>query len=189
MNNYYEENAREYIEETINYDMSKSYCNFLKYLHKDASIFDIGFGSGRDLIYFKSLGYSVSGIDIVKAFVDRMKEMKFDVTLSSLIDYESESKYDAIWACASLLHVKRSLLKDNLVKIFSLLNDNGIFYASFKYGDDEKEIGGRYFNFINEKIFNNMVNDLGFVLLEEKIEVDNNKGIKWISFILRKGNL
>ena len=55
MSNYYDINAKEYIESTINCDMSLHYQKFLKYLPKTGKILDVGFGSGRDMIYFKSL--------------------------------------------------------------------------------------------------------------------------------------
>ena len=57
MSNYYENNASKYIEDTINCDMSEQYTFFLKHMSKKGLILDIGFGSGRDMRYFKSLGY------------------------------------------------------------------------------------------------------------------------------------
>ena len=43
-----------------------------KYLPKKALILDIGFGSGRDMIYFKSIGYEVEGIDTSLEFFKNM---------------------------------------------------------------------------------------------------------------------
>ena len=54
MSNYYEKNASKYIEDTINCDMSEQYKFFLKNMPKKGMILDIGFGSGRDMRYFKS---------------------------------------------------------------------------------------------------------------------------------------
>ena len=53
MNNYYKDNKEEFISSTINCDMSFHYNLFEKYL-PDLSkiILDIGFGSGRDSLYF-----------------------------------------------------------------------------------------------------------------------------------------
>lgn len=52
MNNYYDINYKEYIQNTINCDMSNHYQKFIKYLPSNSKILDIGFGSGRDMIYF-----------------------------------------------------------------------------------------------------------------------------------------
>ena len=46
MSNYYDVNAKEYIESTINCDMSFHYQKFLKYMPKAGKILDVGFGSG-----------------------------------------------------------------------------------------------------------------------------------------------
>ena len=53
MNNYYKDNKDEFINNTINCDMTFQYDFFEKYLCDDAkTILDIGFGSGRDSLYF-----------------------------------------------------------------------------------------------------------------------------------------
>ena len=59
---YYNNNARSYFDSTINANMQDGYELFLKYL-KGNKILDFGCGSGRDIKYFKSLGYDVDGID------------------------------------------------------------------------------------------------------------------------------
>ena len=128
------------------------YDKFLKYLPKKGKILDIGFGSGRDMMYFKTLGYQVEGIDTSIEFVNYMKNLDFDVKLESVEDIEYVNKYDIIWACASLLHIKREKLDEVLKKCILALKENGIVYCSFKYGDKEEIKDGRYFNYINETI-------------------------------------
>ena len=59
MKDYYQENAKEYIGKTINADMSSLYSKFEKYLRPGSKILDLGFGSGRDSLYFLSKGYEV----------------------------------------------------------------------------------------------------------------------------------
>ena len=53
--------------------------------------------------------------------------------------------YDGIWACASLLHVPHELLPKVIARLIVALVDGGVLYASFKYGEEEREAGGRYF--------------------------------------------
>ena len=118
MNNYYDINYKEYIQNTINCDMSHHYQKFIKYLPSNSKILDIGFGSGRDMIYFQSQGYIVEGIDTSIEFVNNMKSKGYNVKLESVEDMNYINKYDAIWACASLLHVKRK----NLSKVFKNCN-------------------------------------------------------------------
>ena len=48
-----------------------------------------------------------------------------------------KNKFDGIWASASLLHVPTDEIKDVLKSLKDALKENGILYASFKYGDFE----------------------------------------------------
>lgn len=60
-------------------------------------------------------------------------------------DLDEVEKYDGIWACASILHVKKAELPSVLRKMSVATKSNGIIYVSFKYGDFEGERNGRYF--------------------------------------------
>jgi tRNA G46 methylase TrmB len=53
---YYSNNYKEYISSTQKVDMAEHYSRFLPYLFQGAKILDIGFGSGRDMLYFASKG-------------------------------------------------------------------------------------------------------------------------------------
>ena len=190
MSNYYDINAKDYIENTINCDMSIHYEEFLKYLPAKGKILDIGFGSGRDMIYFKSLGYNVEGIDTSLEFVKNMKNRGFDVSLMSVTKLNFKNTYDGIWACASLLHIKREELEETILRCINALKDNGILYCSFKYGNKEIEKDNRYFNYINEEIINDIANknDLNIIDLYQSNDVRtirNNE--KWINIIFKSG--
>ena len=166
MSNYYDINAKAYIENTINCDMSIHYEKFLKYLPDKGKILDVGFGSGRDMIYFKSLGYEVEGIDTSVEFVKNMREQGFNVKHMSVAKIDYEQQYDGIWACASLLHVRREGLEEVITRCVAALKQNGVLYCSFKYGDMEIEKDNRYFNYVDEKIINDIAKKNSFVIVE-----------------------
>ena len=187
MNNYYDENAKEYIENTINTDMSLQYNKFIEYLPKTGHILDIGFGSGRDMIYFKTLGYEVSGIDTSIEFVNNMKNKGYNVKLESILDIEYNNEFEAIWACASLLHIEYNKLKDVFKRCFKALKTNGVMYLSFKYGDFEGELDGRHFTYLNEEKLNCLLLGLDVEIKEVWISSDkNNRDINWLNCILTK---
>ena len=191
MSNYYDVNAKEYIENTINCDMSFHYQKFLKYLPKTGKILDVGFGSGRDMIYFKSLGYDVEGIDTSIEFVKNMKEKGFNVRLESACELNSKCEFDGIWACASLLHLKRDELEEVIIRCSNALKENGVLYCSFKYGDKEVEIDNRYFNYINEEIISKLLikNNITVIEVYKTYDVRPNRNtVEWINIILEKNN-
>lgn len=188
MSNYYDVNAKEYIENTINCDMSFHYQKFLKCLPKTGKILDVGFGSGRDMIYFKSLGYEVVGIDTSLEFVKNMKGKEFDVKLESAYEINYQDEYDGIWACASLLHIKREQLEEVIIRCMKALKENGVLYCSFKYGDMETEKEGRYFNYINEDIIGNISNRCNIEIIEMYKSIDVRKdrnNEEWINVIFK----
>ena len=61
--NYYNLNADYYIKDTINSNMTELYSLFEKHIKPKSTILDLGFGSARDLLYFKNKGYITYGID------------------------------------------------------------------------------------------------------------------------------
>ena len=190
MSNYYDINAKDYIENTIGCDMSVHYEKFLKYLPAKGKILDVGFGSGRDMIYFKSLGYDVEGIDTSVEFVKNMTCQGFSVMLLSVTEMSFKNTYDGIWACASLLHIKREELEEVILKCINALKNKGILYCSFKYGDKEIEKDNRYFNYINEEIINDIAsrNDLNIVDLYQSKDVRTIRNDeKWLNIIFKSG--
>lgn len=189
MNAYYEINASKYIEDTINCDMRVQYEFFLKYMPTTGKILDIGFGSGRDMIYFSKKGFTIKGIDPTKSFVDKMIEKGYDVELKASEDLNEVNEYDGIWACASLLHVRRNQLSDVVKNCSHALKKEGIMYCSFKYGDFEGIKNERYFNYLNEDLLNEMIKDTGLKLIETSITYDvrnDRKDEKWLNVILKK---
>ena len=57
----------------------------------------------------------------------------------------------------------------------------------FKYGDYEGYIDERYYNNVNENIFNELINNTGLKIEESSITGDLlNRDNKWINFVLVK---
>jgi 2-polyprenyl-3-methyl-5-hydroxy-6-metoxy-1,4-benzoquinol methylase len=61
--NYYNENAIEFCDNTINANMENFYELFLRHVQSGGRILDLGCGSGRDTKAFIDRGYSVQAID------------------------------------------------------------------------------------------------------------------------------
>ena len=188
--NYYNKHAKEFIDGTINCDMSVQYSFFEKYLSKDAKrIMDLGFGSGRDSLYFKSKGYKVTSIDPTQEFCDKAKELGLeDVRCMTAQEIDDEDEYDGIWACASLLHVPSNELNDVFKKCYKSLKKNGVMYCSFKYGEFEGIRKERFFVDLNEESFKEYIKDTEFVIKEVLItkDVRPDREESWLNVILEK---
>ena len=183
---YYKEHAKEFIKDTFNADMSEQYRFFEKYLKCNGTILDIGFGSGRDSLYFKSKGYEVYGIDPEEVFIKRAEQLGLEhIYQLRAEDMDFNNMFDGIWACASLLHISSKILKKVFDKCLAALKSGGIMYASFKYGDFEGERNGRYYLDLNEKTIKSFVK-IPIVEMAITEDVRPNRTEKWLNIILKK---
>ena len=189
--NYYNLNAKNFIENTQNADMHLAQETFLKLLPGSASILDFGCGSGRDTKYFLEKGYQVEATDgsselckLASAFTGiEVKEMLFQ-------DLDASGKYEGIWACSSILHLPKQELLHVIRKMCIALKDNGVIYTSFKYSNFEGERNGRYFTDFTEDTFDKFIKVIPELTIEEEwITSDVRPGRgeeKWLNLILRK---
>ena len=187
---YYEENAEAFISDTFECDMSIQYHFFEKELNKNAkTILDLGFGSGRDSLYFINKGYEVYAIDPSKAFCDNAIKLGiknvFQITAQEM---NFINLFDGIWACASLLHVPSKELNETFKKYAISLKKDGVMYASFKYGEFEGERNGREFLDLNENTLEQYLINSGLKLKEILIteDVRPDKTTKWLNAIIVK---
>ncbi len=149
---YYNENADKFILGTLNVDMMTIQKKFISYIPKGGKVLDLGCGSGRDSLYFKELGYDVTAVDgSAEMCIQAEKNIGQPVINMTFDKLDYEAEFDGIWACASLLHVPSSDIKDVLIKIERALKTGGYFYFSVKYGDYEGEREGRYYTDYTEK--------------------------------------
>ena len=188
---YYNENAKDFVQGTISVDFTKVQHKFIDKLEKGDYILDFGCGSGRDTKYFIDNGFKVDAIDgseeLCKLASDytgiNVKHMYFQ----QLSDID---KYNGIWACSSILHLKYEELIRVIEKINLALKQNGIIYTSFKYGDFEGERNGRYFTDMTEISFKKLIENIKDLKIEEywiTSDVRPGRGEeKWLNLILRK---
>lgn len=188
---YYDSQAKVFQKSVSSADMSEACERFLKHFDGPVHILDLGCGTGRDSKYFINQGHSVVLVDGSKEMCKVASEvtgvqarlLKFDE-----LDYTEE--FDGIWACASLLHAEREKLPEIISKINNALKVGGIFYMSFKYGENSEERNGRHFTDMTEKDVSFLCNEEnGFFVLENYITADVRPGRsneKWLNVIAEK---
>ena len=189
--NYYDINAKEFVEGTLNVDFKATQDKFINKLPAKGYILDFGCGSGRDTKYFLARDFNVDAIDgsielckIASEYTNiKVRHMYFN-------ELSIVNKYDSIWACSSILHLSLDDLVDVFKRMSKALKDEGIIYTSFKYGDFSGERNGRYFTDMTEDSFAKLIANVENLKVEEQwitADVRPQRGNeKWINLILRK---
>jgi len=98
--------------------------------------------------------------------------------------------YDGIWACASILHVEKNQLPDILKKMAIATRNGGVVYTSFKYGDFEGVRNGRFFTYLTEESFKELLKNIPELIIEKlwisaDVRIERGKE-QWLNIILRK---
>lgn len=154
---YYQTHAKDFFSQTINVDMQNVYQPFLENLpNGKQAILDVGCGSGRDSVFFANQGFDVTAIDGSQNLIDLAKQADNHiewqcVTFDEIANRHWINQFTGVWACASLLHVPFDELPKILNDLIACLKPTGILYASFKYGDREREKDRRFFCDMNEE--------------------------------------
>lgn len=189
--NYYDINAKEFVEGTLNVDFKATQDKFINKLPAKGYILDFGCGSGRDTKYFLARDFNVDAIDgsielckIASEYTNiKVNHMYFD-------ELSIVNKYDGIWACSSILHLSLDDLVDVFKRMSKALKDEGIIYTSFKYGDFSGERNGRFFTDMTEDSFAKLIANVENLKVEEQwitADVRPQRGNeKWLNLILRK---
>lgn len=189
--NYYDTNAKEFVEGTLNVDFKATQDKFINKLPAKGYILDFGCGSGRDTKYFLAKDFNVDAIDgsielckIASEYTNiKVRHMYFN-------ELSIVNKYDGIWACSSILHLSLDDLVDVFKRMSKALKDEGIIYTSFKYGDFSGERNGRFFTDMTEDSFAKLIANVDNLKVEEQwttADVRPQRGNeKWLNLILRK---
>lgn len=189
--NYYNENAKKFIDGTVSVDFRSIQDTFLELLPENAKILDFGCGSGRDTKYFLEHGCRVVAMDGSLELCKAASEYT-GITVKHILFQELNEKerYDGIWACASILHVKSEELPEIIRKMSLATIANGIIYLSFKYGDFEGERNGRYFTDMTEESMAELLVGFPELRVEKQWitgDVRDGRGDeRWLNMILRK---
>ena len=167
---YYDRFARAFWDGTRHHDVSQNYAAFLNAVESDPpySILDLGCGPGRDLSHFRSLGHEALGLDGSQQFVAMARAysgcevLHQDLRAMRLPD----SRFDGIFANASLFHVPSRELPRVLLELRKTLKPRGVLFSSNPRGNNEEGWSdGRYACFFDLDTWRDYVIAAGFVEL------------------------
>jgi SAM-dependent methyltransferase len=148
---YYDRTAEAYWDGTRGHDVSQNYTALLDAIENDPpySILDLGCGPGRDLYHFRSLGHNAVGLDGSEEFVAMARSYSGCEVLHQdfLALALPQSRFDGVFANASLFHVPSQELPRVLLELSETLRPRGS--------------GGRYSCFFDLDTWRNYVRAAG----------------------------
>jgi SAM-dependent methyltransferase len=186
---YYDEHATEYVQRTLDVDLSHLYDRFLTHIPPGGHILDAGSGSGRDTLYFLDKGYEVTAFDASEELATLSSEITGQNTLHLRFqEIDFRNAFDGIWANASLLHVPPCEIDDVIARLCRALKAGGVLFASFKRGKEDYTEGDRYFNCYTEDSLHTLFKRHPTL---ERVEVWTNQdrsrdSLTWLNAIYQK---
>ena len=165
---FYDRFARDFWAGTQNHDVTQNYTAFLGAIEGDPpySILDLGCGPGRDLGHFRSLGHDAAGLDGSQQFVAMARAYSgCEVWHQDLLAMHlPASRFDGVFANASLFHVPSQELPTVLLELFKTLKPGGVLFSSNPRGNNEEGLSdGRYACFFDLDTWRNYVTAAAFV--------------------------
>jgi ubiquinone/menaquinone biosynthesis C-methylase UbiE len=157
-------------------------------------VLDIGFGSGRDTLYFLMNKLNVYGIELTMNFIKSLKLVVDSPT--SCMDMRklafSCDSFDGLWACASLLHLPMRDIPSTLDEFHRVLTNKGTLYISVKEGQgdewiQEGHIGmPRYFNYFSMDALCELITKHGFGIVYNQRKLHQSGTRSWLSVYSKK---
>ena len=191
---FYEENAKQYFDDTINEDFStfifKDLDMYLNCIRKDAFILDVGCGSGRDTFYLSKKGFhEITAIDSCQPLLDlAIKETNLENTFFNynVCSFALNEKFDFIYSIACLLHLDDVNFQHALNNIKNHLTEKGHFFFTVKEGvGTEIDHLGRFFNYYTFFRMEKILKENNFkILFKTKKQDLTRQNTNWLYFFV-----
>lgn len=187
---YYNKTADQYYWNTVGADLDALRKLFASYLPVEATILDMGCGSGRDVMAFSDMGFTAIGLDASEELVELARErLGINALVGDMSSWISSKPFDGIWCCASLIHLGEQEKERFFNNLKYNLKKDGVIYISVKDGIetglDEK---GRFVSNCTEAELRDYLKSAGCGILEIKVTEDvlGRDRFKWLNVFARK---
>jgi len=188
---WYEANAQTFFDRSVDASILVQQRRFADLLPAGGRVLDAGCGAGRDAKVFREWGFQVVATEAAPALAALARAHSgVDVRVMTFDQMDWDHAFDGVWACASLLHVTRADLPATLRRLRRALVPGGAWFMSFKYGDQERESGGRWFTDLDEAGAERLLAQAGGLeLIEMQVSHDvrpERSSDRWLSLLCRR---
>lgn len=184
---HYERSAREYAREIDPHPpafRAAALQRLVSLLPADATVLEVGSGTGRDADHLEGLGVAVRRTDAVRAFAEIQAERGKQVALVDVVSDDLGGPYDGVLSMCVLMHVPGDRIDDVLRKVAAALRPGGAFLVSVREGKGVSA-GPAPMTFWSREAFAARLTLAGFAVEWYDIEVDCD-GDRWLTFLARR---
>jgi SAM-dependent methyltransferase len=190
---HYASRAEDFFEGTKDHDVSQNIDALLKHIQGAApfSILDFGCGPGRDLRTFSLMGHRPIGLEGCEKFTRMARAYSgCEVWHQDFLRLDlPASRFDGIFANASLFHVPRQELPRILRELHAALKPSGTLFSSNPRGHNEEGWkGGRYGTYHDLNAWRALLTEAGFLELDHYYRPANlpREQQPWLASIWRR---
>lgn len=188
---FYVNHASRYAALTQHVDLSSIQERFANALVPGGTLLDVGCGGGRDLRAFRQKGFQAIGLEPSKPLATIARTYSgCEVRVGRVEDMTSLAEFDAVWACASLVHLLRTTLPVALAHIRAASKMGAVLFLSMQLGSgDFVAPDGRYYALYQPHKLASAVGAAGFDVLEIWQSGDSleERPIRWVNLLARAG--
>ena len=168
---HYQTRAAEFWEGTRHHDVEQNIDALLRHIQAvpPFTILDFGCGPGRDLSAFVRRGHRAIGLEGAQALADMARaHSACEVWQQDFLRLDlPESRFDGVFANASLFHVPRQELPRVLRQLHATLKPGGVLFSSNPRGNNQESINGeRYGAYYDLVAWRDYLTAAGFVEIE-----------------------
>lgn len=142
-------------------------------------LLDVGCGHGRDTGHFARRGFQATGVDRSQGLLEIARQTapgaRFCQGDMRRLPFATDD-FDALWVCASLLHLPKADAPAALAEFRRVLAPGGVLYIGVKHGAGETLVASdafdhaeRFFAYYQAPELAQLVRAAGFRLLESPV--------------------
>lgn len=188
---FYDVNAATYFDKTAFVDPQAFLRPFAERLVPGSRVVDVGCGSGRDLLWLKSRGYQVKGIERSCKLAElARKHAGCEVVAGDFESWNfSGNPVDGLLLVGALVHIPHEDVGRILGHIISGLVPGGKVLLTLKEGKGiSRGTDGRVFHLWQDSDLRRVLKEVGLeALYFDRLVSAIRKGDIWLTYVLEKG--
>ncbi|WOO89617.1 class I SAM-dependent methyltransferase [Mollicutes bacterium LVI A0078] len=137
--NYDKEMVANYCKMMEDYNNDYILDIFCEKIPKEASVLELGFGTGKDYLHLKDF-YNITASDYSQEFINVFNQNYNDKVLTiDAITIEVEDKFDCIYSSKVLNSLNEDQIIESFKRQYQVLNKGGYIFHTLWYGDKEED--------------------------------------------------